>query len=258
VLTGDDRADRLHAAISTTFEGFFSAADGASFERRTGHARLLFPRLPIRLFNGVIVESDTCSGVAESIREVEELGLPCGLQVRDERHPGVEEDAARLGLTERDTMPGMTVTPDELRDTNVADLEIVRVSGEAGLVDAARLVTEGFATRTDFWQPLYAPAILELAGMAVYLGRVNGTFVTTAIGYRTGRDVAIFSVATPPQHRRRGYGAAITAHTCREGFADGADLAWLQTSPMGESVYRALGFRHTVTHLMLGRPRSRD
>jgi hypothetical protein len=79
------RADRLHAAISKTYEGFYAAVDEASFERRAGHARLLFPSVPIRLFNGVIVESQSCAGIADSISEVEERGLPCGVQVRAER-----------------------------------------------------------------------------------------------------------------------------------------------------------------------------
>jgi hypothetical protein len=50
--------------------GFYAAVDEASFERRAGHARLLFPSVPIRALNGVIVESSSCSGVADSISEV--------------------------------------------------------------------------------------------------------------------------------------------------------------------------------------------
>jgi ribosomal protein S18 acetylase RimI-like enzyme len=92
--------------------------------------------------------------------------------------------------------------------------------------------------------------------MRVYVGLVQGEGVTAGIGYQTGSEVAIFNVVTPPAHRRRGYGGAITAHAVREGFANGANLAWLQTSELGESVYRRLGFRHTVMHFMLSRPRA--
>jgi ribosomal protein S18 acetylase RimI-like enzyme len=251
----ETRADRLHAAISTTFEGFFSAVDGASFERRAGHVRLLFPAVPMRIFNGVLVESEPCSSVAESVREVEELAPVCGVQVREGRHPEVEEEVARLGLTDRTPMPGMTATPDELRDVHVPDLELVRVEDEDGLVEAARAAAGGFGGPFESMRALYAPAALGLEGNRIYLGRVGSETVTTAIGYQTGRDLAIFSVATLDSHRRRGYGAAITAHACREGFANGADLAWLQTSELGESVYRGLGFRHEVVHLLLARPR---
>jgi hypothetical protein len=31
-------------------------------------------------------------------------------------------------------------------------------------------------------------------------------------------------------------------------------MAWLQTSPLGESVYRRLGFEHTLVHVVLMRP----
>ncbi len=251
----ETRADRLHAAVSTTFEGFFSVIPEASFEHRDGHARMLFPSVPIRTFNGVVVESEPCIGLAESIGEVEEAGLPCGVQVRAGRHPNAEEEAGRLGFTEQTPLPGMTVTPDELADARVDGLEIVRVQDEDGLADAARIATTGFGAPLEWMLAMYAPGVLQLEGNDVYLGRADGEAVTTAIGYQTGRDVAIFSVATPAEHRRRGYGAAITAHACREGFANGADLAWLQTSELGESVYRGLGFSQVETHLMLGRPR---
>jgi ribosomal protein S18 acetylase RimI-like enzyme len=250
-IATEERAERLHAAVSITFEGWFSAVPEASFERREGHARLLFPSVPFRLFNGIVVESEPCAGISDSIREVEELGVPCGVQVLAGRHLDVEQEAADLGLTEQTEMPGMAVAPGELADVRVPVLEIVRVDDEEGLADATRTT----AGPVDAMLALYAPGVLHLEGNNVYVGRVDGKAVTTAIGYQTGRDVAIFSVATPPEHRRRGYGAAITAHAAREAFVNGADLAWLQTSEMGESVYRALGFRQVETHMMLARPR---
>jgi ribosomal protein S18 acetylase RimI-like enzyme len=246
-------ADRLHAALSKTFEGLFSAVDDASFERRIGHVRLLFPSVPIRIFNGVLVESEPCSGVADSIREVEERGLSCGLQLRVERHPQVEEEAARLGFTEREPMPGMAATPGELVDVRAPDLEIARADDEEALLEAARLAATVWGTRLERVRPLFAPRILEIPGMSVYVGRVDREAVTTAIGYRTDKEVALFNVATLPKRRRQGYGASISAHAVRAGFEDGADLAWLQTSPIGEPVYRRLGFRHVEMHVLLHR-----
>lgn len=252
--TKDRLADRLHAAISRTFEGYYSAVDGASFERRAGHARLLFHAVPFSLFNGVVVESEPCAGVAESVGEVEALGLPCGVQVREGRHPNVEEEMTQLGLTDRIPMPGMTTTPDELADVRVLGLDIVRAEDVEGLREAAGVMAQN-GSPLEIMQALYAPGILGIAACGVYVGRVEGEAVTTAIGYQTGRDVAILSVATPARHRRRGYGAAVTAHACRQAFENGADLAWLQTSPIGESVYGGLGFRHVVMHFMLRRAR---
>src|SRR6266550_3810927 len=70
----------------------------------------------------------------------------------------------------------------------------------------------------------------------------------------TTSELEVISVATPSEHRGRGYGAAITWHAVREGFATGAELAYLQASAIGESVYRRLGFREVVTYLLLTRP----
>ena len=249
------RADRLHAALSATFEGFYSVIEDANFERRVGHSRLFFPSVHLAQFNGVLVESEPCSAVADSIREVEAGGVPCGVQLRaGRRHDDVDAELARLGFTARRPMPGMTLASDELADFRVDGLTIDRAGSEAALAEAAHVAATGFAAPVEALKPLYAAAALSLDGYAVYLGRVAGEAVTTAMGYRLGREVAIFSVATPPEHRRRGYGAAISAYAARMGFEQGADLAWLQTSELGEPVYRRLGFQHVVMHSLLTRP----
>jgi predicted GNAT family acetyltransferase len=66
---------------------------------------------------------------------------------------------------------------------------------------------------------------------------------STALGVTDGDHVGIFNVATPPAHRGKGYGAAITAWAVGDGFQNGASVAFLQSSPMGFRVYERLGFR---------------
>jgi GNAT superfamily N-acetyltransferase len=250
------RADRLHAALSATFEGVYAVVPDASFERRAGHARLFFPAVPRPMFNGVVVESEPCTGVAESVRQVEALGLPCGVQLREGRHAGLEGELVELGLDARTPLPGMAAAPHELAHVDVAGLDIVRATEPVHFAEAARVASAGFGAPLQAIEPLYSPALLSVEGFAVYIGRVKGEAVTTGMGYRRAREVAIFSVATPPDHRRRGYGGAISAHAAGMGFELGADLAWLQTSDLGEPVYRRLGFRHVVMHVLLTRPAS--
>ena len=151
-------------------------------------------------------------------------------------------------------MPGMTLAFEELVEARGDRLEILRVEDDAGLLDAAKVAAGGFGAPTALLEALYGPELLEMDGLSVYVGRVEAEAVTTAIGYRTGREGAIFSVATPTEHRRHGYGAAITALAARAHFESGADLAWLQTSPMGEQVYYRLGFRQVTNHILLSRP----
>lgn len=249
----DTRAARLTSAISASFELFCSVADGASFERRAGHSRMTFPAVPLPLFNSVIVRSSPCAGLADSIRETEAAGLPCGVQLQPGTDPGVEKEVAELGFTTQEPMPGMTVTPAELQEDRPDSLEVVRAVTAADLDDAVLTCERGFGAPPGSMRPLYPERVLEGDDVLVYLGRVDGVTVTTAISCRTDREVAVFSVATPAEHRRRGYGGAVTGHAMREGFRRGANLGWLQTSELGEPVYRRLGFRHTTSHVLLSR-----
>jgi predicted GNAT family acetyltransferase len=66
--------------------------------------------------------------------------------------------------------------------------------------------------------------------------------------------VGVFNVATPPEHRRKGYGARITAKAVASGFRHGAESAFLQASEMGFGVYEALGFRTVTTYVVRTRP----
>jgi predicted GNAT family acetyltransferase len=102
--------------------------------------------------------------------------------------------------------------------------------------------------------PLYLLEAAAVEGISYYLGRVDGVDVSTSVGYTLGDLVGVFNVATPPEHRGRGYGAALTAEAARQGFAAGAELAWLQASAMGVPVYRRLGFREVEDYLLLTRP----
>ncbi|MFC4810525.1 GNAT family N-acetyltransferase [Paenibacillus sp. GCM10023250] len=75
-----------------------------------------------------------------------------------------------------------------------------------------------------------------------YAGFVDGQLAAIATAVRDGETVGIYNVATLADYRRRGLGSALTAHALREAQASGAQLAVLQSSRMGEGVYRAIGF----------------
>jgi crotonobetainyl-CoA:carnitine CoA-transferase CaiB-like acyl-CoA transferase len=90
---------------------------------------------------------------------------------------------------------------------------------------------------------IYEPEVAAIPGVRIYVGRVEDRPVTTAMGWTANAATGIFQVATPLAHRRRGYGGAVTSRAVLDGFAAGADLAWLQPSRSAERLYRQLGFR---------------
>jgi GNAT superfamily N-acetyltransferase len=84
------------------------------------------------------------------------------------------------------------------------------------------------------------------AGGALALWCVDGEPVAMASRSPAVAGVPrIGPVWTQPEHRGRGYGAAVTAHVCREALAAGATACTLfadAANPTSNGVYRRLGF----------------
>jgi len=71
----------------------------------------------------------------------------------------------------------------------------------------------------------------------------DGQVVTSAYTHRHGDDLGIYAVGTPSQWRRRGYAAALMRTVLADAYAAGLRTASLQSTPMGEPLYRRLGYR---------------
>lgn len=97
-----------------------------------------------------------------------------------------------------------------------------------------------------FMQVNEALGIGEHAPLRHYVGFLDGRPAGVVTAFQDGETLGIYNVATPEAFRRRGIGSALTAHAVREGQAAGSKQAVLQSSGMGVSVYRALGFREEV------------
>jgi GNAT superfamily N-acetyltransferase len=131
--------------------------------------------------------------------------------------------------------------------------EIRGVVDEAGIRDyievlsaeppgegAPPLYDEAKATRmVEYLSPRLAaePAPFRLVGY------VRGRPVATARLSVSGGAAGLYSVATLPDHRGRGFGAAITHAALATGRDLGYVIATLQSSDMGYAIYRRLGFR---------------
>jgi predicted acetyltransferase len=61
--------------------------------------------------------------------------------------------------------------------------------------------------------------------------------------YHHGRDVGVYAVGTVPEWRGRGLARALVLHALADAYRHGARTASLQSTPMGEPLYRSLGFR---------------
>jgi ribosomal protein S18 acetylase RimI-like enzyme len=252
-------AERLHEALEASFGGLLPRFEGSRFEERVGYLFLVCPALPLPQLNGVWAkgpeeEQLAVRELAGAVAQIEGLGLPCWVQTRAGRTPALEAEARRLGLTSEEAIPGMVATVDDLREVTSPEVEITRVVDAARLAEAQAVEALGFEVPPDLFAPFYSPQVAATPGLSIFLGRADGRPVSTATSFRQGEAVGIFNVATPPEYRRRGYGTALTARAARDGFEAAASFAWLQSSPLGDSVYRRMGFRQVETYTLLSRP----
>ena len=204
--------------------------------------------VPAPTLNGVWVGGvDADAGeITDLLDEVAATGLPHCLQFR----PGAAERLTKLArsrnMTRGEDLPLMALDePGQLDAAQaVKGLTIRELSPREAHLHA-HLAAAGFEAPVEMFQQLMTPALLGLPGARCYLGESGGRPVTTGFGVTLGSYVAIFNIATPPAHRRHGYGAAVTARAVADGLDAGAEWSWLQASPAGQPVYERLGF-HTV------------
>ncbi len=252
-----DEADRLHQGLRRSFAALFRRIEDARLEDRDGYRLVVCPPLPVPGLNGIWVDGAEEPAVHEltrAIAEVEGLGGPCWIELRAGKTPATEQAARRLGFTHQESIPGMVIRRSELAIVPGPELAVTRVRDAAGLAVAETIAAAGFEVPRELMAALFTPRLAAMPELSIYIARAQGLSVSTATSWVGDGGVGIFNVATPPGHRGRGYGRAITSKAVEAGFASGADLAWLQASPLGEPVYRAMGFRRVETYLVLGRP----
>lgn len=115
-------------------------------------------------------------------------------------------------------------------------------TGQAG-THAERIVDERTA--------LGGLTLWELGGVPVSMAGVSR---------RVAGTVRVATVYTPPEHRGRGYAAAVTAEVSRAAREAGADEVLLFTdlaNPTSNGVYRRIGFEAVSDRLLISREATR-
>jgi GNAT superfamily N-acetyltransferase len=245
--TIESMGDRLGPAIEGQLETLFRAllrGPGATLE--PGFCRIVTGE-PHPLGNFAVL-SDPTDG--EQVRcAIEPL---CGLEAPSAAifPSGVSDEVRALvaehGFALAESMPAMAVDLDGLARPDLpADHQFVEIDA-ASDGDAW---DEALATGYGLPLPvatLFGPGapLRGFAGSAAryYAVVKHGEMVATSMLFLEGGIAGIYCVATLPEHRGRGLGAFATAEPLHRVRAEGYRTGILQSSAMGESVYRRLGF----------------
>ena len=239
-------SDRAAASIETCFRSFVSGMADDIWRREEAGVLAFISGLAIPLLNSVSVYDPGADlgHVHDMLTTVLESGFPCLLQGRAALQGELAALAAQFGLVPGEALPLMIL--DDVQAWAASQPPARPRVRELTLEERhlhAELLAAGFAAPLGLMVQM-----VELfhsgPNSRMYVAEVAGVPVSTSVSVLTEPDsVGIFDVATPPEHRRHGYGAAATAHAIRTGLASGATWAWLQSSPAAYSMYERMGFR---------------
>jgi ribosomal protein S18 acetylase RimI-like enzyme len=122
-----------------------------------------------------------------------------------------------------------------------SNLDIRQVTDEDGLTNFRAVSRTG-----QHIVPSLAAALDP--GVALFVGYTDGRPVATSRLVCLGTVAEITGVRVMPEHRRRGYGTALTWAAVREGAARGCATTILTATAMGYPLYVRMGFLPVCTY----------
>jgi GNAT superfamily N-acetyltransferase len=243
-----------HENMVTGLMAVFGTIDGAYVERADGVA-VLMTGLPALLFNQIIIDgTDTkTDAISRLVGTGRTRGHPFVVNLRvgaDDAHVPLMAELGLQPLSDVPWIPGMAMHPIRQETSALPENhEIVRVADERMLEDNIITTANGFEMPEEWVRRAVSMAMVERPDIALYTGYTDGEPVSVGIGFRTGNTIGVYNVATVPAARRRGYGEHITRRITDDAVRAGCDVATLQASDMGKSIYQRLGYRTVVEYM---------
>jgi GNAT superfamily N-acetyltransferase len=233
-LKDRDLYDRGVATLLTSWEVYARGSRGAAVIRLPGAAAAVFPDEPERrLFNNAVLEREPASADrACAIAAVEETYANADVGRfavwAHETEVATRTDLERRGYTIAESTRAMGVS--------LADVRVPRPEIELGPADWDE-------HRRTLGLPSGLLERVDRSIVHVLVARLHGQNVATAVAVDHEGDCGIYNVGTLEHARRRGLATALIALHVHEALTRGCRTASVQSTPMAESVYAAVGFR---------------
>jgi GNAT superfamily N-acetyltransferase len=204
--------------------------------------------LPLSLFNGcVVVEPASPPDFGTALDWLAGLGLPHRLWVSEDLTTRLSGVAVVHGYQRGMwPYPGMVLDRASVPSAPSPGVTVVPVD-ESGL-DEYHQVFVQHGRPVELARQLFPPSFAADPDVQLFIGRLEGRAVGTAIAIRSGDVGGVYAVGTLPAARRRGVGTALTWAAVAAGRAWGCDTIVLQASEMGFPMYAAMGFRTVVRY----------
>jgi GNAT superfamily N-acetyltransferase len=265
-MNAAERAALEHENWIAYLTGVVRCTSSGRIHREGGTVTILSD-IPFDWFNQVLVERPDASPTGLLAGVERGLAHDPGFVVRlrdgmDDRFIPILATAGLVAADAATITPGMVAFPirgdalaDAIAPSHLPGFGIQRVTDAVGLEDHRTVVTEGFGSPPAVALGTTCAELLHQPECVVHVGYAHGAPVVSGLGWRTGRVVGVYAIATVPAARRRGYGAAMTARIVTDGLAFGCDTAALQASELGRPIYERLGFTVDVRYVAYRLPR---
>lgn len=190
-------------------------------------------------FNPVMITDPAASAdeLAAAVGWIRSLGVSPSVELREDLRERLEPDV--LGLEFEAVpwaTPGMALHPIPRIPSLPPELRIEPVDFDR-FEDWFTGISYGPGLKSVFVQTL-----LDDPSFRLLVGYVGDDPVTGAAAIMSDEVVGVYAVGTAEQARRRGFGQAATWAAIRAGSDAGCSVAVLQSSEMGLSLYRQMGF----------------
>ncbi|HLG01681.1 MAG TPA: GNAT family N-acetyltransferase [Acidimicrobiia bacterium] len=137
------------------------------------------------------------------------------------------------------------------------DLDIRDVHDCAEIEEFLAANAAGFGAPPEMLAAALRAGITHAPNIVAFSGTCDGRVVATSIVVVAAGAAGVYGVATVPEYRRRGFGEALTWAAVEAGVARGCDVATLQSSDSGRSVYERMGFRVVLEYRRFDAPAQR-
>lgn len=236
-MTGVSDAELYRRGAKTlvaSWEAYARGASGAAVRRTPGVASAVFPNEPERgVYNNALLERDlSATERAEALNAMAAAYAAAGVSHFaawvHESDTAMRADLERRGYTFDSAtramgmaLAGVRLPRPQIELGSLAWLDYVRLFG----------LPEGLLKGADH------------SAFHLVVSCLGGEPAAVALAFDHDGDCGIFNVTTLEHARRRGLGTALTALQVHDARERGCQTATLQSTPMAERVYAAVGFR---------------
>ena len=237
------------ATLLASWDEVARGAEGAALRRLDGVTAAVFPSGPERaVYNNALFARDL--GPDRRIAAVDRMEAAYRSAEVDryaawvhESDEGMRAELTGRGYTLVESTRAMGMSLDEFpAPRHAIDVEI----------EPLRDWGDYLAYLTGMGAPAGLLAGADPSAFHTLAARLGGETVGTAIAFDHDGDCGVFNTSTVAEARRRGIGTALTSRHLHDAAARGCSTASLQSTPIAEGVYAAVGFRDLGRFLEFG------